>query len=74
MIRRKDLDRKISVRTKSRVTKNVSGKKIISRKKNKVHRDGSGRKDIVRAQTRGVFGMALVILGVSLLIMVLSLA
>ncbi len=57
MIRKKDLDAKITVRSK----------KSRAHKKGIAHHDGSGHEDIILAKRRGVFGMALIFLAILLL-------
>ena len=57
VMRKQNLDTPIPLKKKS--------------KKNVVHADGSGYDDIVLARRRGVFGTALIVLAISLLILVI---
>jgi len=66
MIRKKDLDTEITVRSKKARTH-----KSAKKQKMKTHADGSGHEDIVLAKQRGVFGTALIMLAVLLLVLVI---
>ena len=66
MIRKKDLDTEITVRSKKAHThKSTKKQKVVT------YADGSGYEDIVLAKRRGVFGTALIMLAVLLLVLVI---
>ena len=66
MIRKKDLDADVTVRSKKSYTRNSA-----KNQKDVTHPDGSGHEDIVLARRRGVFGTALLLLAILLLVLVI---
>jgi hypothetical protein len=66
MIRKKDLDAEVTVRSKKSHTHSSAKKQ-----KDTTYPDGSDYEDIVLARRRGVFGTALLFLAILLLVLVI---